>query len=1306
MYLLHDIQQRLGPLSEKLKRFSSTSTSFSYHVDRKIKGENLKNNIATLLSKVIINLEYKDRGETAFVKIIDDYNEKNSTYLKLNDFLEIQVVRVIDDEIRLPEVIRQYVCNYSDVEADAEEGILSAGMRLCLKTFYEIYYKNSKCTIAGSVVNRLINEVVGSTISIDLLVEKGILSETHSANVYCWEDNSYVIQLRNEIAATLWLLLAGEEPTDANFRRFMKRLRLGRIWPDGLHEYLTNDDAKAICGYCVSHLNDAVDLVNSGSEFRKVWLDGQGYRRISIKDPVPFVNFTSHNSFALIEEMEFHELGFHDLFDFQETRRNYLQYIRFIIKLDQAFPSPYLSIISQLRDTSKPFIVWTIYRELFTKFPEIIPHLLSDASLSPIAFKALDNVHIDRELLGGQDSKEEQARDECDVIGSIWMEMFGITLRQMLVQGLDAKEVGQVLSRIFIYSSKKAFSQPRTSEGVIKQQYHLGRYNDILNAFFTITNRAIPPFSMAHIDDHFMPAVIEEMLTYMSMTTHRCVRTEFVDIDYSFVDLAIHILKASKFLPDPSYSGSIPCHALAFATRVIEEFYILDEVEVINYSEIGAEKRKVKRGVTDFGAEIVDWGYLYLWLQQFGLLDKHFRNIADTMQFDNASLEGKYAYLNKEQWEKLKIYLRLLLLAYISIDRDKDVYEAEGFPATETLSTLDNLIQGVALQYSVDDLPNNRIDIFDETLSHIWNRDTQHSLSLLLCKYINVGDSDSRKCFVSVFFEKNNDLGRLLGAINIIESRDLKELIAEKMLSINIDDYIASRITITDLETALIQSVNSESYWQPYAGKLIENIKKHYESKAARTDAVQALLFEVDLVLAFKKKDLDALNAIEVPKTLGLPGDKRKQEWRKQFFLALYNLYQKHDHPKAVRMLQYLISCDSKNVSYSFHLWRAKTIHALSMDDYVLLSNSNFEWERFRDGYGKIEGSDYMGLLQDIECNSVHYLAYVKRYRDIDRILNSLSGKYRYAEEVLHTIYFQYVSRGLHEVAFDYINCAVSYYKQQKLHVPLVLEDLRQQYYDEETIKRLKLLMGNLSSQKPDDIPKILPKSLNGKLNLSEFILVEILLAANVMLEKIESVRQITHENRYNDLLLAILRLRFPVWGWTIVDQSRIGTSAGGKDAGEADLLIQSSGQSIALWEALILRDSEYTKEHILRLEKYVKSLKRYYMIVYHTGKPSDFDNKWISYQADVMSTEYPVTFLIDLDKGFEDLSGRFEQVRHLKVAKTNHGAGIELFHVLINLGIKARKAPTKVGKAIKSTKAPAKTTITVSAKKAPKTKK
>jgi len=334
--------------------------------------------------------------------------------------------------------------------------------------------------------------------------------------------------------------------------------------------------------------------------------------------------------------------------------------------------------------------------------------------------------------------------------------------------------------------------------------------------------------------------------------------------------------------------------------------------------------------------------------------------------------------------------------------------------------------------------------------------------------------------------------------------------------------------------------------------------------------------------------------------------------------------------------------------------------------DHDLLNQAYQEWENFIKTLSDDEKEGSEGLFEAVESNSLHHFAAIKDVVRFDQIVNKLTNKNLFDEEILPTVYNFYIERGLHELAFDHLIKAIKYYEENDLGVPTKILSLREAYPDEQTLQKLKLILGNLPSQRAIDIPKILPSHLNGKLLLSEFILSELVQAAKVMLDKIESVRQITHENRFSDLLLASLRLRLPIWGWTIQDQSRIGSSPGDKDAGETDLLIQAGGNNIALIEAFILRDRNYTEAHILKCPKYIKSLDRYYVLIYCLDQ-KDFTTNWDRYKNDIFSINYPSDFSVEKVTGFEDLSKKFENVNNFKIAKTVHGSK-EVFHLFIDL--------------------------------------
>lgn len=507
--------------------------------------------------------------------------------------------------------------------------------------------------------------------------------------------------------------------------------------------------------------------------------------------------------------------------------------------------------------------------------------------------------------------------------------------------------------------------------------------------------------------------------------------------------------------------------------------------------------------------------------------------------------------------------------------------------------------------------------------------------------------------------------------INILNSPELKELISEKIININIDAFIKSSSTVTKLQYTLLDAVNSESHWS-LAKPLIERIQKHYQNIKHHETNVDNLLFEVSLLLYFKEKDFTKLSSLALPTRQNHISN--KDNWAdktKRFYLALYKLYNDRDYSIAVKILKSLLSAEEKNIRYAFHLFRAQTSKAIKENDSEknIIVEAWQEWEEFVSKLDKEDSKGLHELGEQINSYSLFYYVAIQDIENFDRIVNKLSNQFLYDEEIIPTIYKYYTARGLHELAFDYITKAATYLKQQGV-IPVEILELLEKSETPALLKNLRLGLEKISSLNPVNVPQVSPEIINDKRNLDEFILNEILLATQVLRDKIHGIKQTTHEDRFTDLLLASLRLRFPFWGWNIGDQPRLGSSPTGKNAGETDIIIQAAGQNIALLEALVLKSGNFTltSEHLLKCSNYVGYLNRYYIIVYYKGPLSNFDSTWDTYKEDVKKIPFPEAVSMDIIKGFEDMKAFFENSRNIHIAKTSHQSKVHLFHMMINM--------------------------------------
>ena len=337
--------------------------------------------------------------------------------------------------------------------------------------------------------------------------------------------------------------------------------------------------------------------------------------------------------------------------------------------------------------------------------------------------------------------------------------------------------------------------------------------------------------------------------------------------------------------------------------------------------------------------------------------------------------------------------------------------------------------------------------------------------------------------------------------------------------------------------------------------------------------------------------------------------------------------------------------------------------------DLLLLRQAAETWNNTIASLTEEEKEGLNEFTQDILMTDLHHLDFKKDAVRFASIIGQLSKSDLFDQEIIPVIYNYYVSEGHHETAYDYILSAEKHLIGLK---EVIIPKIKMLITDAFSTKLENSLQGSFSriiTLAPDSLVRIVPSILNDKKVLSEFILEEFIQTARIVKEKIDGLSQITFEDKYNDLLLAILRLRLPFWGWEISDQARIGKSPTRKGAGESDLTIKAGGNTIALFEALVLgkRNRISTQKHIKKTSTYSSFLDRYYILVYYTGKTADFDKIWNSYKEDASKTSFAKGFEFDASRGYVDLKSKFPNTNTMHIAKSFHG-NAEYFHLMIDL--------------------------------------
>lgn len=1285
-YFTSFVKEKLDTLSHKLKFYASNNNSTLNYADLNIKAENLKYNLSYLLAKIILKLDIPTPSIPVFEKIIHNYNQKNNLKLSLDDYLNIGWIRIINDKVVLPEVVRHFVSEIRYNESKDKTISFPQDKEHHLRCLKEFYTQYNSDTLASITKKELLFILQDFNVDIQFLEEREIIvQDSDINNVYNWKAYKYMRYLRNEVLSTIWLLAYNQKQDISTFKHFINLTELSDFHSNKLNDFLPFDYMNKLSDYSIELLNNAKDLDNSKIEFNKVWLDAPSYTHINLTDKIPEIEIKGDSPLNLYLEERYLRRLFPSIFDIQSTRNIYASLLCFIACNQNKQSYPFENYLSQLQKINKPYIIETIYRQIMGQFPQAIPYLLLDTNYIPIAFRLINEIEFNTNVISLDASYEKKIEASSKKRTEFWLDSFKIILK-LKPQNQD-RISGETVFHILYNLVEQVFSFNQNNRtAIVTHNNYKKCYDEALKLLSEseIETRVYSYNTGLHSKPKLFPSIITELVHSALNKSVFLPLNEYVSFDMALVDLLIELLKLSQsyleqFELTPKLKKDLEnsIHKITtFLANKIQKHYKITEIEVWAFHN--KETRKVKHRHDQFGYEIIDWGELYLQFSKENLIISIDDNFKESLIFDTKREAGVYTDLNHEQEEKIKLYVKSLLLAYISINTHKKLYQNN--LVQSTLIQLEKLIFYYVKAYSNDNIKKKQINIFDNRYTYLYQDIYYKKLTPLLFHALNYFKHVPQNQVLDNYFFQLEDINGMLSAINILTDTEHKEYISKLLEQIDIDDF-ASNASINTLEQVLIEAVNSENYWN-FAEPLLEKVEERFTRTKLNNDDTQYFLFRIKLLLAFKQKNWTVLNEIEVPQyQYRVSDDKKEGHEYKQFYIALYKIYHNQDFITATKLLQSLLSSNSKNIEYRFYLYYVQTQEAYSKNK-TNLPQIKLEWDKFLyDENGNLEkfSPEQLKKLSKLNevinsLNVIHY-SYLKDYTRFDQSINKLDNNLLYEEIIGECIYQAYIDRQMYEAADDYISKAVRYYENQNKEIPSKIKKLFQKPKSLFLLQKYKTALVNIRSLPPKDLVSIIPSVLNNKRELNTFILNELIEALKIVLDKIKSVEQITFEDRYNDLLLAILRFRFPIWGWTILDQPRIGVSQKKIKAGELDHLLQVAGQNITLFEAFLLKGKDTTKttEHILKIEDYISYINQYYIIVYYKGEPQNFPNTWKSYKDIVKTINYPESLNIDKKTGFIDLKAEFSNVRGFEISKTFHGDNneIELYHVMVNFSTK-----------------------------------
>lgn len=1264
------------PLGKKIEKFQKKNTTYISDREAILLRDNLKFNLSQVIAKILLETEFPDRSPKKFNSLLNQYTTTEKVDLNLDFYLSRGWLRIICGEVLIPPIIHSYLWSLSRDEEHSQN--LTQIEKLALD-FLKIYQPFTSLDCIGTISKEKVEDIIKNYGHPELnleYVKNNILIGEHSIDEskLCWNgyQNSHLhsLALRTEITAHLWFGFKSTYSPTISFNLLIQLIQKSNFWAADFKEYLSDIECKELFEIINNFLENEKDLENSNIEYRKCLFDSgfaRNSRDIDITKPFLYKEITQNRASSIILEVQKSKFSFYQetIYD-HTTLRSIYNYILELLSNDTEILRD-SNLIFFLEKTKKPYLSYTTYNHILTKQSELIPQLIFiDANFAKLAFTAIIDLDIDENLLIYTENKLKEGWREIEndkkleVKENLGIKLFEILTNSILLKVSNYSLNGErnyqgkieTLIEVLFLLSNQAYSKKYDSQ---KHNYLKEIYNNSVNYLEEI----ISVDNISILSDGIVFLSKKEIDLFQE-------NKNFIHPNVGNLHLCLDLIKILEKLKLKEFLVDFLDNTIKKISHLIYNnlylFYTIKTVEVEDYIDPTIKRiLPVIHGLGDFAFESIDWCHLLLTLNRSSLIENLFNSFKTNLIFERN--EDKYNDQNKNQKEKIILFLKSLLFAYKKLKTKSILDQFE--KNTEIL--LETWIVELSTTYNKNDLELDRIDIFEFPFTIFSNNQYNQPLISLLFECVNLFEETSVNIFIEKFFKNNLNVNRALEAINKLKSKEAKVFISNHIKEINFDSFIDSVPTISEIQSTMINAVNSEENWI-LAKSLVDMVINHYNKMNYNKREILDLAAEVKLLLAFKEKDIDFIK-----KTITNSDNVLSKNIQRKalYFNALHLSYNEHLFEESEEIIRKLIYLEQNNIDYNFQLFR---IYMLSPHKNNIERAKSYEiWMDFiKDIIGSNNEKnlkEIQSLIEYSENLSLIVLSLLEKYSLFDQIFNRLSSIYLYNEETMEVIFNTMQRRNLITNSLIFLTDAREYYYEQGINSN-TLEKLEGKFPNLKTVTELQSVLAKLPSMKADIVPKILPVSeTNNITDLYLFICYQLILSMSVVKEKFKAIRL---ENEYNDFVLALLRLRISLWGWSIEDQQRMGRSANGKDAGEIDILIRSGGKTITLIEALRLsgRDQDYVKLHAEKTQFYNSQINNYYILIYYIGSKSNYENTWNCYCEDFFSSNFDSKCIPNKNRGFENLSDMFIDTRDMKIAKTFHGPSdkITYFHIMLNL--------------------------------------
>lgn len=1257
----------LENLSGRIHIVTDKNDTFRNYINRPTKKDNLEHNITWIITRLLVAIDISNtRTVSRLMDAINDHNEKNNSSINLDLFKEKKWIRVILDSIEFPAQVSRYFRLLEKGDAYS----LPPEEQTLLKFLYD--FKKTSETNIRVIAKDKVQKVLSKT-ELQLLIDRGILKP--GKKQFTITNNEYFNYLKNELTAAIWLELSKtEENNSEKIKRFVNIIiRFGIYWPDRLSDYFEDHELNAIQILAYQILIKEEDLLNNGHEFIKTWLDAPLDSNISLdKEPPAFeiIGETTHQLYKHILELKKRNYWLYQETDTVRLKYGLLLTLIFqTVRINKHGSNNCQVIFNLLNDVKRPYLIYHSCEIIEIYYQHLTPYFLTDINTSALSFNLLREIKFKENVTHKDFNDTYLNRKENELKTQFFKSQFDLFLDKISLNQITDKNVSVQLYNVLLDQAINFYNNTTFSNQVVHQEERK-RFEYFIKVFSEkrvtghfngiIRPRIFPKFLSSIIEN-----LIEEQEKNNQYLGFNCPKFELI---FQIANLSNVNILENELTPEEGTELTAKCVALVENwNKLFLDYFVIDFIDVLNPENKKYEKQRITRLTIPRSIEILNWGYFWAYINEYGLLRNLLAQLRDSLILDNTDL-SHVSDTNAETNTKLKFLVKSLALGINEIERNKPKFTYSFQGIESLLNELQIFLQELTIRHCVTDLQNQRLNIFDQKLSFS-NNDLYHVPAIkLVFNALNKNEKQSCLNFHKALLSNDLNLLFLLTVINLSESQEIVDLLTERINQIDVEEYIKSVSNVDQWKNAIVEALHSSNHFE-IAIPIISKIEAWMEKVKIGRDQYSNLIFRTKLMLAFKQKKVEDIINLKAPAQHHVSLSPNPLEEQKKYYLALHWGYNENNFLKADEIFQQLISDNPRDTNSHYNIFHLGTLYHIAEGNTQELIRLKNNWEQFAQSAEELGVKDDLKIIQpNINYTLLYHHCHFKDYDGIDRIIQNLDPILKYDRPIIEYIFQSYLDRELPINAHSYLTSIEEYNQGKDSQIIELVQLLRERIDSADLIVKLKAAYSQIYGMSYKDLPKLVPSKINGKSNIQEFILKELLSASLILIEKINSVNEIRFENKYNDLLLAILRLRFAVWGWEISDQARAGSSnSNGSDLGELDIVIREGGSSICLIEALVLTTSNksYTETHIKKCFNYLPSAKYHYIVVYYKGSDSTFVSSWETYKKNVLEIIYEEKQKIL--SGFVDTSAETE-VNNICTGVTHHANGVNLYHIYINI--------------------------------------